>query len=88
MHHVMHYVMHHVMPHVLHYAMHHVMPHVMQAGLKPLFINIHKTPGSSRVGSGANPCAFVPQHYFASTGSTKEDFEKVRQSLCKYGSHW
>jgi hypothetical protein len=31
------------------------------AGLKPLVINIHKTPGSSRVGSGANPCAFVPQ---------------------------
>lgn len=48
-----------------------------QAELKPLFINIHKTPGSSRVGSGANPCAFVPQHYFASTGSTKADFEQM-----------
>ena len=32
-----------------------------QTDLRPLFINIHKTPGSSRVGSGANPCAFVPQ---------------------------
>jgi len=48
-----------------------------RADLRPLFINIHKTPGSSRVGSGANPCAFVPQHYFASTGSTKEDFEEM-----------
>jgi len=47
------------------------------AKLKPLVINIHKAPGSSRVGSGANPCSFVPQHYFAKTGSTKEDFEKM-----------
>jgi len=43
--------------------------------LKPLFINIHKAPGSSRVGSGANPCAFVPQHYFSTTDTAKCDFE-------------
>mmetsp|Transcript_49382 Transcript_49382/g.159647 ORF Transcript_49382/g.159647 Transcript_49382/m.159647 type:complete len:708 (+) Transcript_49382:69-2192(+) len=46
--------------------------------LSPLAINIHKTPGSSRVGSGANPCALVPQHYFAATDSTKEDFEAMQ----------
>lgn len=46
--------------------------------LRPLCINIHKAPGASRVGSGANPCAFVPQHYFATTDSTKEDFEQMR----------
>ncbi|EOD23218.1 Adenylosuccinate synthase [Emiliania huxleyi CCMP1516] len=34
--------------------------------------------GSSRVGSGANPCALVPQHYFAATDSTKEDFEAMQ----------
>jgi len=44
---------------------------------KPLFINIHKTPGSSRVGSGANPCSFVPQHYFSTTDSSKSDFEEM-----------
>jgi len=45
---------------------------------KPLFINIHKTPGSSRVGSGANPCSFVPQHYFSTTNSNKDDFEEMK----------
>jgi len=45
--------------------------------LKPLVINVHKTPGSSRVGGGANPCAFVPQNYFSTTGGTKEDFEAM-----------
>lgn len=45
------------------------------AHLKPLIINVHKTPGSSRVGGGANPCAFVPQSYFSTTGGSKEDFE-------------
>jgi len=48
------------------------------APIKPLAINIHKTPGSSRVGSGANPCSFVPQHYFSATGATKEDFEAMK----------
>ena len=33
--------------------------------MTPLVINIHKAPGSSRVGGGANPTAFVPQNYFA-----------------------
>jgi len=46
--------------------------------VKPLAINIHKTPGSSRVGSGANPCSFVPQHYFSSTNAQKDDFEAMR----------
>jgi len=45
--------------------------------LRPLFINIHKTPGSSRVGSGANPCSFVPQHYFSTTDASKDDFEAM-----------
>jgi hypothetical protein len=27
-----------------------------------LVINIHKTPGSSRVGAGANPAGFLPQN--------------------------
>jgi len=54
--------------------------------LKPLCINIHKAPGASRVGSGANPCAFVPQHYFSTTDSTKEDFELMKldwREVCK-----
>lgn len=28
-------------------------------------INVHKTPGTSRVGIGANPSAYVPQDYFS-----------------------
>ena len=58
------------------------------AKLNPLIINIHKAPGSSRVGSGANPCSFVPQHYFAKVPRSasdgvacrlahKEDFERL-----------
>lgn len=78
--------------------------------VRPLTINIHKTPGSSRVrhmtrsllhtlspphsltpsfplplsrpslqvGSGANPCSFVPQHYFSATGASKDDFEAMK----------
>ncbi|CUG93314.1 adenylosuccinate synthetase, putative [Bodo saltans] len=30
-----------------------------------LVINVHKTPGTSRVGIGANPSAYVPQDYFS-----------------------
>ena len=47
------------------------------AELESLVINIHKTPGSSRVGGGANPCAFVPQNYFNDVNGTKEDFDKM-----------
>jgi adenylosuccinate synthase len=47
------------------------------SAVTPLSINIHKTPGCSRVGSGANPCSFVPQHYFSATGASKEDFEAM-----------
>eukprot|EP00450_Noctiluca_scintillans_P012449 CAMPEP_0194482648 /NCGR_PEP_ID=MMETSP0253-20130528/4497_1 /TAXON_ID=2966 /ORGANISM="Noctiluca scintillans" /LENGTH=645 /DNA_ID=CAMNT_0039322199 /DNA_START=43 /DNA_END=1980 /DNA_ORIENTATION=+ len=36
-------------------------------------INIHKTPGSSRVGSGANPVAFVPQDYFSKVDANKDN---------------
>lgn len=32
---------------------------------KSITINVHKTPGSSRVGNGANPSGFVPQDYFS-----------------------
>lgn len=48
------------------------------ASVKPLAINIHKSPGCSRVGSGANPCSFVPQHYFSTTNTNKDDFEAMR----------
>jgi len=44
----------------------------------PVAINIHKTPGCSRVGSGANPCSFVPQHYFSATGASKDDFDAMQ----------
>nr|CCC94961.1 unnamed protein product [Trypanosoma congolense IL3000] len=33
---------------------------------KVLVINVHKAPGSSRVGIGANPSSFVPQDFFSS----------------------
>ncbi|KAG8341354.1 putative Adenylosuccinate synthetase [Trypanosoma vivax] len=33
-----------------------------------LVINVHKAPGSSRVGIGANPSSFVAQDYFSSKG--------------------
>lgn len=49
-----------------------------QRALRPLFINIHKTPGSSRVGSGANAAAFVPQHYFSTTNTSKADFDEMQ----------
>ena len=32
---------------------------------KSVVINVHKTPGSSKVGNGANPSSFVPQDYFS-----------------------
>lgn len=32
---------------------------------KAMVINVHKTPGTSRVGVGANPTAYVPQDYFS-----------------------
>lgn len=32
---------------------------------KTVVINVHKAPGSSRVGIGANPAAYVPQDYFS-----------------------
>jgi len=47
------------------------------AGLRTLVINIHKTPGSSRVGGGANPVAFVPQDYFSTVNATKEDLDNA-----------
>merc|ERR1719217_808555 len=56
--------------------------------LRPLIINIHKSPGSSRVGGGANPCAFVPQNYFATTGGTKEDFEQMQLDWRDVSAHF
>ena len=50
------------------------------ATAKPLVINIHKTPGSSRVGSGANPCSFVPMHYFSAVGVGKDNFDAMAVS--------
>ena len=58
------------------------------AAIKPLAINIHKTPGSSRVGSGANPCSFVPQHYFSTTGASKDDFEAMRIDFRKINAEY
>jgi len=49
-------------------------------GLRTVVINIHKTPGSSRVGSGANPVAFVPQDFFSKTNAKAEDFHSMALS--------
>lgn len=46
-------------------------------GLRTIVINIHKTPGSSRVGSGANPVSFVPQDFWSKSSSTKFDFDAM-----------
>lgn len=46
-------------------------------GLRTVVINIHKTPGSSRVGSGANPVAFVPQDFFSKTNAKADDFNSL-----------
>ena len=32
---------------------------------KSVVINVHKSPGASRVGLGANPSAYIPQDYFS-----------------------
>lgn len=54
-------------------------------------INIHKAPGSSRVGIGANPCAFVPQDFFSvqSIQTLKDlpenmltDFDGIQKAFC------
>lgn len=50
-------------------------------------INVHKTPGSSRVGLGANPSGFVPQDYFSkqkiktleSLKGICENFEEIQK---------
>lgn len=47
-------------------------------GLRASVINIHKTPGSSRVGSGANPVAFIPQDYFSRVGATKDSLMDMK----------
>ena len=44
---------------------------------KVTVLNIHKAPGSSRVGVGANPSAFVPQDFFSMNGiDTLNDLPK------------
>ena len=56
---------------------------------KSITINIHKTPGSSRVGNGANPSGFVPQDYFskqkiktlASLKGVCENFEEIQKQF-------
>jgi len=40
-------------------------------------INVHKTPGSSRVGAGACPSGFLPQNHFSDIGATAEDFKAM-----------
>ena len=52
-------------------------------------INVHKTPGSSRVGLGANPAAFVPQDFFSGQdidslhplANSCDDFEAIQQQF-------
>ncbi len=41
-----------------------------------LTINVHKAPGSSRVGSGANPSGYVDQNWFSKKGYRKENLPK------------
>jgi adenylosuccinate synthase len=50
-------------------------PHQPSAAL---VLNVHKFPGSSRVGDGANPCAYVPQQYFDKVGAMEEDLRMMR----------
>eukprot|EP00811_Abedinium_folium_P011045 NODE_2021_length_2310_cov_7.443426.p1 GENE.NODE_2021_length_2310_cov_7.443426~~NODE_2021_length_2310_cov_7.443426.p1 ORF type:complete len:687 (-),score=228.67 NODE_2021_length_2310_cov_7.443426:113-2173(-) len=47
------------------------------SSVRSVVINIHKTPGSSRVGSGANPVAFVPQDYFSKIETTMDDMKSL-----------
>ena len=59
---------------------------------KATVLNIHKAPGSSRVGVGANPSSFVPQDFFSRNGiatlrdlppntfDSLEDFELVHRA--------
>jgi len=42
-----------------------------------LVINVHKSPGSSRVGVGANPAGYVPQDYFSKRGIRRRDLEGI-----------
>ncbi len=50
-------------------------------------INVHKSPGSSRVGIGANPSAFVPQDFFSGQDvdslhylqNSCEDFDNIQK---------
>ena len=52
-------------------------------------INVHKTPGSSRVGLGANPAAYVPQDFFSGQdvdslhplSNVCEDFDAVQRQF-------
>jgi len=46
--------------------------------IRPLIINIHKSPGTSRVGAGACASSFVPQNHFSSTKGVKEDFVNMQ----------
>jgi adenylosuccinate synthase len=58
---------------------------------KVAVINVHKAPGSSRVGIGANPTSFVPQDFFSAQGIQTlrdlpdgmcVDFDKVQKAYC------
>lgn len=51
---------------------------INMVGLKSVVFNIHKTPGSSRVGGGANPVGFVPQNFFSEVDAKKTDFEEMK----------
>jgi adenylosuccinate synthase len=59
---------------------------------KTVVINVHKAPGSSRVGIGANPAAFVPQDYFSAQhiqtlrdlpNGMCEDFDAIQRAYAK-----
>ncbi|KAG5484383.1 hypothetical protein LSCM4_07950 [Leishmania orientalis] len=61
---------------------------------KSVVLNVHKAPGSSRVGIGACPSSFVPQDYFSAQNiktlrdlppATCADFEAVQRTLFRDG---
>ncbi|KAG5509600.1 hypothetical protein JKF63_06305 [Porcisia hertigi] len=61
---------------------------------RTVVLNVHKTPGSSRVGIGACPSSFVPQDYFSAQNiktlhdlppAACADFEAIQRTLFRHG---
>ena len=47
---------------------------------RSVVINVHKTPGTSRVGIGANPAAYVPQDYFSAQNI--KTLRDINENMC------